>query len=162
MATNAPIEHIVDSLGLEGDAKVDLWTVRLRGVNLVYHFWNGPPRVWQGDTYEGLACQLSGENRSSEGQTARPSLIVSNPAKIFGVFAAEGYFDLATFTRKRLLQEHFLADVNLFQQNVWICARPSEVRSTTMQLELRSPTDMPPWKTPRRTFNPPDYPFVTV
>lgn len=162
MATNAPVEHLEEALKLEADASIDLWEVRLRGVPLQYCFWNGPTRTWQGKTYEGLPCQLQGEVRSTDGQNARPTLMVHNPAKIFGVFAAEGYFDLAEFVRKRVLQQHFLADVALHEQRVWICARPSGVTNGMLQLELRSPTDMPMWKTPRRTFSPPAYPFVTL
>lgn len=162
MATNAPVSHLEEALKLEADATVDLWEVRLKGVNLQYCFWNGPTRTWQGRSYEGLPCQLQGEARSSEGQNARPTLIVHNPDKVFGVFAAEGYFDLAEFVRKRVLQQHFLADVALWEQNVWISARAAGVTNGTLQLELRSPTDMPPWKTPRRTFSPPDYPFVSL
>lgn len=163
MVTNAPVEHLQDALGLEGDALVDLWEVRLKGVNLVYRFWNGPTRTWQGFAYEGMGCQLANEGSGSEGQNSRPTLSVNNPGNIFGVFAAEGYFDLAEFTRKRLLQQHFIDNVNIYQQTIWICGRPLNSNSGLLQLELRSPTDMPPWKTPRRTFSPSEgYPFVVL
>lgn len=161
MSTNAPVEHLEDALKLEGDGKVSLWEIQLRGLSLVYRFWNGPTRTWQGNVYEGLACQLSGDSRD-EGKTSRPTLTVANPEKIFGVYASEGYFDLAEMRRKRLLQQHFADDVNIFEQRIWICARPMSVGNGVLQLDLRSPTDMPAWKTPRRTFSPPEYPFVTL
>jgi lambda family phage minor tail protein L len=162
VATNAPVEHLQESLKLEGDAFVDLWEIRMKTTPLTYCFWNGPTKTWQGKQYEGLPCQLTGDTRSTDGQSARPTLMVYNPEKIFGVFAAEGYFDLAEVIRKRVMQQHFLTNVNLFEQRVWICARPSGVTSGSLQLELRSPTDMPAWKTPRRTFSPPEYPFVSL
>lgn len=160
MTTNAPVEQLVDALQLEGDAKCDLWEVRLRGIPTIFRFWNGAERTWQDNVYEGLACQLTGEGNSVENQNSRPTLTVVNPEKIFGAFAAAGYFDLAEVIRRRVLQTHFVGDQNLFQQRVWIVGRPSLVTSQVMQLELRSPTDMPAWKTPRRTFSPPEFPFV--
>ena len=162
MTTNAPVSHLQDALELESDAKIDLFEIRMRGIPTVFHFWNGVTRTWQGKPYEGLPCQIAGEGSTSEGQRSRPTLTVVNPEKIFGSFAAEGYFDLAEVTRKRVLQRHFVEDVNQFEQRIWICARPSGVTSQGLQLELRSTTDMPAWKTPRRTFSPPEYPFVTV
>lgn len=161
MSTNAPIEHIEDALKLEGDNKVSLYEIRLKTTSLIYRFWNGPTRTWQGNEYDGLACQMEGDNRGGD-TASRPTLTVQNPQKIFGAYAAEGYFDLAEVVRKRVLGAHFLGDVNLFEQRVWICARPSSVGNGVMQLELREPTDMPPWKTPRRTYSPPDFPFVTL
>ena len=162
MTTNAPVEHLRDALELEGDHKCDLWEVHLRGTSTIYRFWNGAERLWQGNTYEGLACQLTGEGTSVENQASRPTLTVVNPEKIFGTFAAAGFFDLAEIVRKRVLQTHFINNQALFEQRVWICARPSLVTSQVLQLELRSTTDMPAWKTPRRTFSPPEFPFVVI
>lgn len=162
LVANAPIEHLQDALKLEGDGKVSLWEVRLKTSPVtIYRFWNGPTRTWQGVTYEGLACQLSGDSRE-EGRSSRPTLTVQNPEKILGTFAADGYFDLAELIRKRVLQQHFLADVNLFEQRIWISARAATVGRGVLQLDLRSPTDMPPWKTPRRVYAPPTHPFVTL
>lgn len=162
MTTTAPISHLEDGLKLESENKVDLWEIRLRGIPTRFRFWNGVTRSWMGNSYEGLACQLQGEGRSSEGQESRPSLSVVNPDKIFGPFAAEGYFDLAEIIRKRVLRPHFEGNVNLFEQRVWIVARPSAVRGQSLTLELRSPLDMPSMKTPRRTFSPPEFPFVVI
>lgn len=162
MTTNAPVEQLQDALSLEGDYPCDLWEIRLKNTPVIYRFWNGATRTWQDNVYEGLASQVSGEGSSVENQYARPTLTVVNPAKIFGPFAAAGYFDLAEVIRKRVLQTHFVNDQNLFRQRVWICARPSLVTSQVLQLELRSPTDMPAWKTPRRTYSPPEFPFVVI
>ena len=56
MVTNAPVEHLTESLKLEADAFVELREIRLKGVALNYRFWNGPSRTWQGLSYEGLPC----------------------------------------------------------------------------------------------------------
>jgi phage-related protein len=164
VTSTAPVEHIEDALKLQGDARVDLWEVTLKipGSPTLVRFWNGPTRTWQSNSYDGMACQLQGEARSSDGQAARPTLTVINPSNIFGPFASEGYFDLAVVVRKRVLQAHFLSDTNIFQESLWICGRPLAVTNQVLTLELRSPTDMPVWLTPKRTYSPPDYPFVVL
>lgn len=164
MTTNAPIEHIEDALLLQGDARPDLWEVTLKipGAPTVYRFWNGPQITWQSNVYDGMASQLQGEERSSDGQAARPTLTVMNPSNIFGPFASAGYFDLAVVVRKRLLQAHLEANVNLFQTNLWICGRPIQVSNQALSLELRSPLDIPVWLTPKRSYQPPEYPFVVL
>jgi lambda family phage minor tail protein L len=161
---NAPVTHLEEAHKLEADARVDLWEVHLKGeaAGTIVRFWNGPVRTWQGNQYEGLACQLEGEATGTDGQNNRPTLTVANPLKIFGTFAADGYFDLATVIRKRVLQTHFTTDVNQCETRVWICGRPSGVLAQVLRLELRSPTDMPNFKTPRRVFAPPTYPFVVT
>lgn len=162
MSTNAPIEHIQESLKLNADGLIDLWEITLRVVNTTVYFVNGPSRTWQGHTYESLPCQLSGEAVSASDQNNRPTLSVINPEKIFAPFAAAGYFDLALVVRKRLLQDHYMNNVNIFQQRVWISGRPSSVTNQSIQLELRSPLDSPNFKTPVRKFSPPEFPFVVL
>lgn len=163
MTTNAPTEHLQDALKLQGDALVDLWEVQLKTSGLIYRFWNGPTRTWQAKTFEGMACNLANEGTGSEGQNSRPTLTVSNPENLFGVFAAEGYFDLATFRRYRLLQTHLTNNQNISEQRIWICGRVLNSTDGVLQLELRSSTDTPAWKTPRRTYSPSDgYPFVML
>ncbi|MGH6971258.1 MAG: hypothetical protein ACREEQ_06570, partial [Caulobacteraceae bacterium] len=92
MSSNAPIEHVEDALTLNGDAYIDLFEVSLKSTPPVtVRFWNGPTRTWQGNQYEGLACQMQGEARDSQGKAARPTLTVHNPTNIFGPYATLGY-----------------------------------------------------------------------
>lgn len=160
--TTAPVSHVEESLKLEVDGYVDLYEVRLKTVPTIYRFHNGATRTWNGVTWEHIPCQLSGEAMSSEDQKNRPTLTVANPDNIFGAFAAAGYFDLCEVIRKRVLQQHFYSDAVIFEQRVWICGRPGTVNSKVLQLELRSPLDMPAWRTPRRTYSPPEFPFITI
>lgn len=160
--SNAPLSHVEDALQLTGDHRVDLWQIQLRNNGAIYRFWNGKTSVWQGQTWDGLACNIGAESRSSDGQRSRPALTVINPDNLFGQMAADGLFDLATLTRKRVLQTHFQGDVNIFQQSIYITTRVMGLSDQGLQLELRYPTDMPPYKTPRRTYSPPQYPFVVI
>lgn len=160
----APTSHVVDAQKLTADATIDLFEITFHGTGTIYRFWNGSAsRVWQGHTYESLACTLTGEGQHSTAENMRPKLIVVNPAKILGPFAALGYFDLALVARKRLLQADFIADNNISQKRLWIVGRVIGVTSQILQLELRDTTDMPVWLTPRRTYNPSEgYPFVGI
>jgi hypothetical protein len=162
-----PGDHIDESLKLEADGYVDLWEIRLKKVGIIYRFTqavsDGAEIVWQGETYEALACQMQGERRSTDDQAARPKLIVVNPENVFGAYAAEGFFDLAEVTRFRVLGRHVLANVNIFQKRLWLVRRPLEVTDQVLTLELGSPLDMPAWQTPRRIFSPSEgYPFVVL
>lgn len=159
---SAPLTHIEESLKLSADSYVDLFEVQLHNSSTTLRFWNGVSRTWQGNSYEQLACQMQGDTITSDGKYSRPQLTVVNPDKIFGPYAAEGLLDLAVVTRKRLLQNDYLNDVNAFQQNIWIIGRIILVTSQVLQVELRQTTDMPVWTTPKRTFNPPDFPFVVL
>lgn len=160
--TTAPVSHLNESLKLEGDSYIDLWEITLKGVSTIVRFWNGPTRTWQGVSWEGISCQLAGEAQGDQNQNVRPTLNVVNPSMVFGPFAAAGYFDLAVVVRKRLLQSHFTGNVNEFQQRVWIVGSIPAVSDQGLRLDLRSPTDTPAWKTPRRTYSPPEFPFIVL
>lgn len=160
--TTAPVTHIEESLKLSADAVIALWEVQLKGVSTIVRFKDGPTATWQSNTYESMGCMISGESASSEGQNSRPILTVINPENIFGAFAAAGYFDLATVIRKEVLQADLLADANVFQQRVWIIGRPTSVKNPAMQLELRSPIDIPGFTVPNRFYMPPEFPFVVA
>lgn len=163
MSTDAPVTHLEEALKLEADGYVHLFEARLKTDPVtIVRFWNGPTRTWNGHSYEGIACQLTGDGKTAQGELSRPNLTIQNPGNIFGLYAAEGYFDLAEVIRKRVLQQNFINDVAAFKQNVWIVGRVANSTQQILQLELRSPTDMPVWLTPRRTYSPPDYPFVTI
>lgn len=157
-----PVSHAAEALKLSADSYVDLFEVRLHGTSTVLYFWNGETRVWQGNSYEQLPVQMQGDSVSSDGKLSRPQLTVVNPDKIFGGFAANGDFDLAVVIRKRVLQNDFINNVNIFSQRTWIVGRVVSVTSQTMTVELRQTTDMPTWLTPRRTYNPPAFPFVVL
>jgi lambda family phage minor tail protein L len=160
---SAPTSHVAEAQKLQADAFVDLFTINFHGTSTIYRFRNGATVTWQGNVFEELAVQLSGDQRNADGSNTRPKLSVVNPQKVLGAFAAAGYFDLALVTRYRLLQQDLLNNVNIFQQRVWIVGKVNAVTSQTLELELRDTTDNPAWKTPRRTYSPSEgYPFVTI
>lgn len=75
--------------------------------------------------------------------------------------AHEGKFELATVIRRVVLQEHLLADANIFIPTVWIIGQINSCTSRLLQVALRSPTDGPNMNVPYRFYAPPDFPTVT-
>lgn len=158
----SPIEHRHEALKLEdADGFVNLFTARLKG-GAIYRFWNGPTRTYRGDVYSGLACKITGEKRTTDGEVSRPLLSIANPENAFSGFAAVGFFDMAEVVRHRLLQEHFEANVNIWEQKVWIATRVASIKNQILTLELRSPLDLPNFMVPARTYNPPEFPAVSL
>jgi phage-related protein len=147
---------------MEGDGLRSLWEIRLSVVPTIVRFRNGPTTTWQGVTWNSHGCSLAGEAYNADDEVARPSLTIANPENMYGAFAEAGYFDMALVVRKQVLQDHLDRDIPMWQQNIWLCGRVAAVNDQIIQLELRSPYDLPKWKTPARKFMPPDYPFVTI
>lgn len=158
--TDVPVEHLVDASRLTQDREVSLWEITLRDGSHVY-IRNGPAVTWQGKDYEELPIIVSGEAQSADDQTNRPSLRVFNPKKIFGPMAHQGKFELATVRRRLVLQEHLVANANIFVQTVWIIGQISSCTSRLLEVQLRSPTDGPNMNVPYRFYSPPDFPTVT-
>lgn len=160
--SSLPEEHVTDAHLLNPEFICDLFEVTLVDGQGTLRFWNGPTRTWQGNTYEFLACQLSGEGSSTDGQKPRPELSLHNPDNQFTPFVLAGYVEGATFVRKRVLANNLENDLNIFDRRVWMVNRVARMMDQMMTLELRSPTDGPNYKLPARTFTPPDFPAVSI
>lgn len=159
--SNAPASHVAEAQKLNADTTIDLFEVKMVSGAIV-RFYNGPTITWAGMTFENLPCQISGEGANSDGQYVRPTLSVANPDNSFGGYAAAGLLDMALVTRRRVLQQDLLNNVGVFQLRYWIIGRPTLVTWQMLQVELRDFSDIPGFQVPRRTFNPPEFPFVVL
>lgn len=155
-----PTSHLQESLKLEADAPIDLWEIVLRTSPTHLYYRYGSTVTWQGNTYEYMPIQLAQEADYATDEVGRPTLTVVNPDKIFGPFADAGLLDLATVYRRRVLQEHLLADANIYQQRVWVIGQVKSVTKQVLQVELRGAGDIPTFELPARRFMPPEFPFV--
>ena len=153
------VEQVEDALKLTSSKEVSLWEITLRDGTKAF-LRNGPSVTWRGNDYEGLPIMLSGEEDSADDKTARPSLRVFNPKKIFGPWAHQGRFELATVIRRRVLQEHLTVNANIFTRRVWIIGQIQSCTSRSLDVQLRSPIDSPNLNTPTRMYAPPDFPTV--
>lgn len=151
--------QIEDALKLTSDKEVTLWEIILRDNTRAY-LRNGPTVTWRSNEYEGLPIMLSGEEDTADDRSARPSLRIFNPKKIFGPWAHEGRFELATVIRRRVLQQHLLNNDNIFKKRVWVIGQIQSCTSRSLDVQLRSPIDTPNLNTPTRMYAPPDFPTV--
>lgn len=160
---STPQSHLNEGLKLTADAEIDLFTLSLVSSATTFRFVNGPTLSWQGHTYDGLGCTLSGDKRSSGDEEGRPTLRVINPEGIFNKPAMNGLLDRAILIRKRVLGVNVTNNANIFQQRMFYVERVKELISgQILGLELRSMTDLPNIQIPVRTFMPPEFPTVSL
>jgi phage-related protein len=163
MTTTAPVSHLQEAQKLTADALVDLYTVSLKNLSVVFRFKNDDTRTWLGQTYEGMACRMSGDDRSADGEESRPLLQIMNPFGIFNSAARKGQLDLATVTRKRVLFQHLEGNVNIAETRMWYVGRIRELISgQSISLELRNMTEGANFQIPCRQYIPPEFPMVSL
>jgi hypothetical protein len=165
-AGNVPLQQLQDGQLLTSDALVDLFQVTLVGAPspTVVRFTAAPSVTWQGNFYQLMACKLSGVQRSTSGQLARPTLTVLNPAGIFNAPALAGYFEGAQFIQYRVLYQHVVQDVAIFRQLIWRVSRVfGIIAGQSISFELRTISDGPQFVIPARKYMPDaGFPFVTL
>lgn len=159
----APVSHLQEAQKLTADAACDLYRLYIPSLAIYFHFWDGPEVEWQGDTYEFLPCQMTGDRMSADGQESRPTLRWANPEGMFNEHAFTGKLDKAIVTRRRVLKAHLDADTNIYQQRIWYVGRVREViAGQSVAVELRNMTDGPSFQIPVRRFIPPAFPVVQL
>lgn len=163
MSTNTPVTHLEEAQKLTADALVDLYTVILKSDPIIFRFKADDTVSWQGQTYEGMACRMTGDSRSSDGEESRPTLQVMNPLGIFNSAAVQGKLDLATVIRRRALRQHVLDNVGIYEQRMWYVGRIRELISgQSITFELRNMTEGANFQIPCRMYIPPEFPMVSL
>lgn len=157
--------HIAESQKLTADAEVDLFIMTLKN-STIYRFNNLHTLVYRGDTYEGLACQLTGDKRTADPEESRGILKIINPEGVFNVPAKNHLFDYATITRKRVLRANLEGNVNVSVTRTWFISRVRElIGGQSITFELRNLTEgasSSGFLIPNRTFTPPLFPIVSL
>lgn len=156
-----PDSHLEEAQKLEADGIARLWKIELKTGSVSY-FRYGESVTWQDDEYEFLAYSFTGEGKFSNDEVARPKMTVVNPAKIFGPFAEQGYFDLAKVTRYEVLHSDLDSDVNVFRPRKWVIGKVESVTEQSITFEFRDLTDIPNFQFPPRSFTPPEFPSVSI
>ena len=160
---STPNVHIQEAELLTADGLVDLYKLDLKNDPVSLRFKDMDDVTWQGHLFEGMACRLTGDSRSSDGEEARPSLQVMNPLGIFNSAIIEGKVDQAVVTRYRVLRRHIDNNSNIYEQRMWYVNRVKELISgQSVTFELRSMTEGPNFQIPVRMFLPPEFPTVSL
>lgn len=165
-----PIEHLEDSLKLDGDAYVHLFEFQFYPSGVMFV---SPERTitWQGNTYNIWGMRLTGLARSSDDETSRPKLSLANftyddqgePVKgVFSAIHAQNALEGATVIRRRVLKTHADNDTNIKQEKRWRVSRIASETPNIITLELRNTLDGPRFTIPARKFNPPEFAQVKL
>lgn len=165
-----PSSHVDEGLKLTADGEVILYEIALKNVpnggRAVVYFRDGPMgtnTTWNRKTYDHLACQFSGYQRSAEDEKNRPTLRLMNPVGIFNEAASAGRFDGAILTKYTVLRNHLERNLPIADNELWFIGRVKELISgQSISFELRALSDGPDQLIPARMFIPPEFPFVTL
>ena len=161
--TTLPPSHIAEAMKLTADAEIDLYELSPISGGTIY-FKADNEMVWQGHTYEGLPCSLTGEDQSLE-KTPTPRLMIGQEDVDLLPFKAlifDKHLDGAVLVRKRVLLSNLLANANVKQTSTWRIKRVQEYSRTKITLLLASFSAAQAQTVPFRQFLPPDFPWVDV
>jgi phage-related protein len=163
MTSNAPVSHKQEAQKLTADAEIDLFTVTLKNLDVVFRFKNDNDVTWLGKKFEGMASRMTGDTQSADGEESRPTLQIMNPLGIFNAAAVKGQLDQAVVRRQRVLQKHVTNNTNIFTQRMWRISRVRELISgQSITFELRNMTEGANFQIPVRMFTPPEFPMVSL
>lgn len=153
---------LTDAEKLTADGLPELFEFRLRN-GTIFRVKNNDTVIWQGKTWNGFPCKMSGISRSADEQENRPSFTLANPDSIFHKAAFAGLVDKAILKRYQLMRSHLDADLPIYVERMWWVSRVSQlIRNKLMSLELRDMTEGPNFQLPVRVFTPPEYPTVSL
>lgn len=155
-----PVTHLEQGYQKEMDLPIQLFTLTLKKSGTIVRLRNGPTITWQGQEYSEWPSSLSEVEQNTDGEASRPILTLANPDGVFTPQAENGEFDLATLVVKEVLQDHLLANLNIFSQRTWFISKPVSVNRMTISLQCHSATDVPNFDVPPRMYLPPDFPFL--
>lgn len=162
----APITHLTQAQSLTADGIVELFEITLLGAPTLtkVFFKDGATATWQANTYQSMACKLSGVKRSASEEKTRPTLVVMNPVGVFNSFAFNGYFEGSTLIHSRVLQPDLVANANIADVRYWRVSRVFGMMSNqSVSFELRAFADGPAFMIPARQYLPDSgFPFVTL
>jgi len=167
---SVPASHVDEGLKLTAEGEVVFYEISLRNVpnggTAVIRFRDGPmgsTTTWNNKTWDHLACQMSGQSRSSEEEKNRPTLRLMNPVGIFNDAAFNGRFDSAVLQKFTVLRSHLERGLVISNPEIWFIGRVKDLISgQSISFELRALSDVPEQIIPARMYIPPEFPFVTL
>ena len=149
-----PATHLDQAFQLEMDQIVKLYKLTLRKTGTIVYFRNGPEITWQGNLYNNWPCSLEGDGFNADGESKRPTLTIYNPEGALTPTEEQGEFDLAILVVKEVLQDHLLANVNIFKQRTWFISKALDVSRSSISLQCHTTVDVPNFAVPGRFFSP--------
>lgn len=157
-----PSQQITDAHQLQADAEVYLYELAPTAGGTVY-FKLDNNVTWQGNVYEGLPLTWSGEGRSSDAGSARPTLLIGDENIDLGPLKPllfDGYVDGAIVLRRRILLDTLLANLSGSEDNYYKVRQVSGYGRSTITLELARAADSLEFTFPFSQYYTPDFPAV--
>lgn len=163
--TTIPTEHKEDSLSLNPEELLELFTIELQNGGTIYAHsgraidWH-PTNINTPYTFDSAYIKVDNVERNSGEKRIRPTLSVGNPEAIFHKPVAEGHLDRALVTRYKVKPELLEADPPVFERNVWYVSQVTGL-GEIITIQLRSLADRQESQSPPRQFLKPEFPSVT-
>lgn len=156
-----PESHLQDAQKLEADGVVELYEVQLVPSGVLY-IKNNNTVTYQGNTYDGIALQISGVSQNADEEVSRPQISIAQRAAEFSAAVAAGNLNNAIVIRKRVLLADVVADNGVFTEQSWRVGRVVTLNKHMIVLELRGQMDSQFFLFPPRIYMPPDFPQVSL
>lgn len=162
--TAIPATHIADAQLLDADGVIELFKIQPTSGGVVY-LKPGADATWQGNTYTGFPCTLSGLKRTTESSSMQPRFSMGQPnidLSAFKPLVHDGYLDGATFTYYRVLLTHILSNTNIADIKIFRIKRVVTYSRTQIVLDLSSAADAMQFTLPNLQYYPPAFPAVML
>lgn len=156
-----PESRVADAHKMEADGIVYLYTIMPKAGGII-RVKNDNTVTWQGETWEGMACQLDQRGQNADGTRVRPKFTFANPEGAFSALVSGGVLNNAQVIETQVLYTDLLADNPACVTHTWILRRIVQLGRDGIQVELRDVTDGQAFNLPLRQFRPPSFPTVTM
>lgn len=158
-----PQSHIEDALKLQADGKVHLYELSPVTGGTIY-FKQDNTLTWLGQEYEGLPCQITGEEISTEKMpTPRMTIGMEDLDLLpFKGLIHDGHLDGATLVRKIVLLDNLLNNRNIYERTTFRVKRPDSYSRTKISLVLATYSTANSQTIPFRQYIPPAFPWVDL
>ena len=163
MPAPLPPNHIANALSLEADGEVWLFELHPLAGGSVY-FKSDDSIIWQGNTYEGIPCSLTGEEFDTA-KMPQPRLRIGQEDVDLLPFKGlihDGYLDGATIIRHKILVDDLINNRNIKQSTYFRVKNPESYSRTQISLVLASYSSAVKQTLPFRQYVPPDFPWVEL
>lgn len=162
--TAIPATHITDAQQLDADGVIELFKIVPIAGGTVY-IKPGADATWQGQTWTGMPCSLTGLKKTTEAATMQPRFTVGQPdinLSAFKPLVHDGYLDGATFTYYRVLLTHIVSNTNIADTRIFRIKRIVSYSRSQIIADLSSSADAMQFTIPNLQYYPPAFPAVML
>lgn len=163
--TTIPQSQIEDAHKLTADAEIDLFELTPSTGTATLYFKADNEVTWQGNVYDGLPLQFTGDSKSTQGASSQPRLVIGQEnvdLSIFKPFIFDGSLDGATITRIHILLDDLVNNRLVRSLHYYRVRRVEAYSRTSVSLQLASLSESLGFSMPFRQYLPPAYKAVTL